>query len=229
MAVEKKLGTLFVVATPIGNLEDITIRALRTLRGVSFIACEDTRHTIKLLNKYKIKKKLVSYYQPKEEKKIPYIIRNLEQGLNGALVSDAGTPGISDPGYKLIVEAIKKGIKVVPIPGATALITALCASGLPTDRFLFIGFPPKKKSALERLLNLVKEENGTLVFYQSAKRVISFIEIVNRVLGERDIVIARELTKIHEEFIRGKGKELVSTLKNRIIKGELVVLITGKK
>ncbi len=223
-----KVGKLFIVATPIGNLEDITIRALKTLRKVSFIACEDTRHTIKLLNKYKIKKKLISYYQPKEEKKIPYILSLLEKGLDGALVSDAGTPGISDPGYKLIVRALEKNIKVIPIPGPTALTTALSASGLPTDRFLFIGFPPKKKLALKKLLVSLKDEKGTLIFYQSAKRVISFLEMVNQIFGEREIVIARELTKIHEEFIRGRGKELILQLKKRVIKGELVILIKGE-
>jgi 16S rRNA (cytidine1402-2'-O)-methyltransferase len=222
-----KFGNLFIVATPIGNLEDITIRAIKTLREVSFIACEDTRRTIKLLNHYKIKKKLISYYQPKEEKKIPQIINLLEKGLNGALVSDAGTPGISDPGYRLIVEAKKRGIKVIPIPGPTAIITALCASGLPTDRFLFIGFPPKKQSALEKLLIEIKEEKGTLVFYQSGKRIISFLEIIKKILGKRQIVIARELTKIHEEFLSGFAEELISKLEDRKIRGEFVVLVSG--
>jgi len=222
-------GKLFIVATPIGNLEDITIRALKVLREVSFIACEDTRQTIKLLNKYKIKKKLISYYQPKEEKKIPYIISLLEKGYDGALVSDAGTPGISDPGYKLIVRALEKNIKIVPVPGPTALITALCASGMPTDRFLFIGFPPKKKIALGKLLDSLKEEKGTLIFYQSAKRLIPFLEEVKQALGNREIVIARELTKIHEEFLRGKTEDIISLLRDKILKGELVILIKGKK
>ena len=222
-----KFGSLFVVATPIGNLEDITIRAIKTLREVSFIACEDTRRTIKLLNHYKIKKRLVSYYQPKEGKKIPQIINLLEKGLDGALVSDAGTPGISDPGYRLIVEAKKRGIKVIPIPGPTAITTALCASGLPTDRFLFIGFPSKKQSPLEKLLIEIKEEKGTLVFYQSGRRIISFLETIKKILGKRQIVIARELTKIHEEFLSGFAEELINELKNRKIKGEFVVLVSG--
>jgi len=222
------VGKLFIVATPIGNLEDITIRALKILREVSFIACEDTRQTIKLLNKYKIKKRLISYYQPKEEKKIPYIISLLEKGYDGALVSDAGTPGISDPGYKLVARALEKNIKIVPVPGPTALITALCASGMPTDRFLFIGFPPKKESALKKLLDSLKEEKGTLIFYQSVKRLVSFLEKVNQVFGNREIVIARELTKIHEEFLRGKVEEIIPQLKDKIIKGELVILVKGK-
>ncbi|MCP2518930.1 16S rRNA (cytidine(1402)-2'-O)-methyltransferase [Candidatus Aminicenantes bacterium AC-708-M15] len=224
-----RAGKLFIVATPIGNLEDITIRALKILREVSFIACEDTRHTIKLLNKYKIKKRLISYYQPKEEKKIPYILSLLEKGENGALVSDAGTPGISDPGYKLIVRALEKNIEVVPIPGPTALITGLCASGLPTDRFLFIGFPPRKKSALDKLLDSLKEEKGTLIFYQSAKRLSSFLERLYQILGNREIVIARELTKIHEEFLRGRIEDITLNLKDKILKGEIVVLVKGKK
>ncbi|MCP2606503.1 16S rRNA (cytidine(1402)-2'-O)-methyltransferase [Candidatus Aminicenantes bacterium AC-708-I09] len=205
------------------------MRALKILREVSFIACEDTRHTIKLLNKYKIKKRLISYYQPKEEKKIPYILSLLEKGENGALVSDAGTPGISDPGYKLIVRALEKNIEVVPIPGPTALITGLCASGLPTDRFLFIGFPPRKKSALDKLLDSLKEEKGTLIFYQSAKRLSSFLERLYQILGNREIVIARELTKIHEEFLRGRIEDITLNLKDKILKGEIVVLVKGKK
>ena len=222
-------GKLFIVATPIGNLEDITIRALKILREVSFIACEDTRRTIKLLNKYKIKKRLISYYQPKEEKKIPYILNLLEKGEDGALVSDAGTPGISDPGYRLIVEAIKKNIEIIPIPGPTALITALCASGLPTDRFLFIGFPPRKKRALEELLKSSKEEEGTLIFYQSALRTPQFIQSIREIFGNREIVVARELTKIHEEFIRGKMDEVIKILGEKTLKGEVVILVKGKK
>ncbi|MFQ6082098.1 MAG: 16S rRNA (cytidine(1402)-2'-O)-methyltransferase [Candidatus Aminicenantia bacterium] len=222
-------GKLFIVATPIGNLEDITLRALKTLKEVSFIACEDTRHTIKLLNKYNIKKKLISYYQPKEKQKIPLIINFLKKGLDGALVSDAGTPGISDPGYRLIIEAINQNIEIIPIPGPSALIAALSASGLPTDRFLFIGFPPTKKGALEKLLTSLKNEKSTLIFYQSAKRIIPFLEIISQILGNREIVIARELTKVYEEFIRKKVEEIKNDLKNREIKGEIVVLIRGEE
>jgi 16S rRNA (cytidine1402-2'-O)-methyltransferase len=154
-------GTLYVVATPIGNLEDLTFRGLKTLERVQFIACEDTRHTKKILNAYNIKKELFSYYQPKEKKKIPQIINRLKGGEDVALVTDAGTPGISDPGFPLIREAINQGIRVVPIPGASAVTTALSAAGLPTHRFLFLGFPPPKREATKKLLLSLRGETGT--------------------------------------------------------------------
>ncbi len=220
-------GKLYIVATPIGNLEDLTFRALRILGEVSWIACEDTRQTIKLLNKYELKKKLISYYQPKEKQQIPKIIQLLNEGQDVALVSDAGTPGLSDPGYPLIKEAIHQGIRIIPIPGASALTSALAASGLPTHRFLFIGFPPPKKEATRKLLLSLKEEKGTLVFYLPLRRLMSFLKTVEEFLGERQVVIAREMTKLYEEFLRGTPSELKKGLEKRRLKGEATLLIEG--
>jgi len=220
-------GRLYIVATPIGNLEDLTFRALRILREAHWIACEDTRHTRKLLNKYDLKKKLISYYQPKEKQKIPKIIGLLNKGHDVALVSDAGTPGLSDPGYPLIREAIKKGIKIIPIPGASAMTSALAASGLPTHRFLFIGFPPPKKEATKKLLLSMREETGTLIFYLPLRKLFSFLKLIEEILGERQIVIAREMTKIHEEFLRGTPTGLMNILEKRKLKGETTILIEG--
>ena len=220
-------GKLYVVATPIGNLEDLTIRALKVLRKVNFIACEDTRQTIKLLNKYKIKKELISYYHPREKQKLPKIISLLQEGKEVALVSDAGTPGLSDPGYPLIKEAISKGIKVIPLPGASALTTALVASGLATHRFFFLGFPPAKKEASKKLLNSLRSEKGTLIFYLPTRRLNNFLKMILEILGNRQIVIAREMTKIHEEFLRGTAQELLALIKDKKIRGEATVLIKG--
>ncbi len=225
----KTWGILYVVATPIGNLEDLTFRALRILKNVSFIACEDTRQTRKLLTKYNIKKSLISYYHPRESQKTPQIISQLKKGKDGALVTDSGTPGISDPGYPLIREAIGRGIQIIPIPGASALTAALSASGLPTHRFLFLGFPSPKKQATKKLLSSLKDEKSTLVFYLPTRRLLSFLETVLETLGNRPAVVARELTKIHEEFIRGTVGELVSSLKKRDLKGEATVLIKGSE
>jgi 16S rRNA (cytidine1402-2'-O)-methyltransferase len=225
----KPRGNLYIVATPIGNLEDLTFRALRVLGEVSFIACEDTRQTKKLLNRYKLKKRLLSYYHPKESQKIPKIMQLLKGGKDVALVSDAGTPGLSDPGYPLIREAIKEGIDIIPLPGASALTAALTASGLPTHRFLFIGFPPAKKEATRKLLSSLKEEHGTLVFYLPTRKISLFLRLVLDVLGNRQVVIAREITKIHEEFLRGKAEELSEKLGERRLKGEATVLVEGSK
>jgi len=221
----KLKGKLFIVATPIGNLEDLTFRALRVLGEVNFIACEDTRQTKKLLNKYNLKKKLISYYQPKENQKIPGIIRLLKDGKDVALVSDAGTPGLSDPGFRLIREAIREDIQIVPIPGASAITAALAASGLPTHRFLFIGFPPPKKGKTKKLLQSIKNEKATLVFYLPSRKILSFLEIIQEVMGDREVVIAREMTKVHEEFIRGSTKELMKRLQEKTLKGESTLLI----
>jgi 16S rRNA (cytidine1402-2'-O)-methyltransferase len=226
---EKVKGSLFIVATPIGNLEDLTFRALRILKEVDLIACEDTRHTIKLLNKYEIKKRLISYYQPREQRRIPQIIQILKEGKDIALVSDSGTPGLSDPGFRLVKEAIKEGIKVIPIPGASALISALCASGLPTDKFLFIGFPPAKKEAAKKMFIALKNEGATLVFYLPSRKTQVFLGLIEETLGDREVVMAREMTKIYEEFLRGKTGELAERLKNINIKGETTILIRGNK
>ena len=222
-------GKLYIVATPIGNLEDLTFRALRILEEVDFIACEDTRQTRKLLTKYNIKKSLASYYHPRESQKTPRIINQLKKGKDVALVTDSGTPGISDPGYPLIREAIVNGIQIIPIPGPSALTAALSASGLSTHRFLFLGFPSPKKVATKKLLYSLKNEKSTLVFYLPTRRLHFFLEIVLETLGNRQVVIARELTKIHEEFIRGKAAELVKRLKKRELRGEATILIQGSQ
>jgi len=225
----KPRGNLFVVATPIGNLEDLSFRALRILGEVDIIACEDTRQTKKLLNKHNLKKRLISYFQPKERQKIPLIINLLKEGKDVALVSDAGTPGLSDPGYLLIREAIREEIKLIPIPGASALTAALTASGLPTDRFLFIGFPPAKKEKTRKLLKSLKTEESTLVFYVPSRKILFFLEFIKEVIGNREAVIAREMTKIHEEFLRGRIEELIEKLSGKTLKGEATVLVKGSK
>lgn len=224
----KTAGFLYIVATPIGNLEDLTFRALRILGEVDAIACEDTRQTLKLLNKYNIKKALISYYQPRESQKIPVILDILRQGKSVALVSDSGTPGISDPGFRLIREALKAGIHIVPIPGPTALAAGLSASGLPTHRFLFIGFPPPKKTAQKKLFLSLHEEPATLIFYLPSRKIIDFLRLGLETLGDRRVVIAREITKVFEEFIRGRFAEILASVEKRHIKGEMTVLIQGK-
>ena len=220
-------GRLFVVGTPIGNLEDITLRAVRVLGEVAAIACEDTRQTVKLLNRYGIRKPLISYFHPREGQRIPEIIRTLKGGGDVALVSDAGTPGISDPGFPLIREALKEGLEVVPIPGPSAVTAALSAAGLPTHRFLFAGFPPPKTAGMRRLLEGLAKEEATLVFYLPTRRLSEFLGAVGEIMGDRRIVVARELTKVHEEFMRGKASELLAGLGTRVPKGEATVLVEG--
>lgn len=220
-------GRLFIVATPIGNLEDITLRALRVLGEVAAVACEDTRQTLKLLNRYGLRKPLISYYQPREGQRVPEIVRMLKEGRDVALVSDAGTPGISDPGFPLIRAALKEGLQVVPIPGPSAVTAALSAAGLPTHRFLFAGFPPPKAAGLRKALAALKAEGATLVFYLPTRRLPDFLAAVIEVLGDRRVVVARELTKVHEEFLRGQAGELASSLAGRSLKGEATVLVEG--
>jgi 16S rRNA (cytidine1402-2'-O)-methyltransferase len=220
-------GRLFIVATPVGNLEDITLRAIRVLGEADAIACEDTRQTLKLLNKYGLRKRLISYFHPHEGRKIPEIIGLLRSGRDVALVSDAGTPGISDPGFPLIREALKEGVRIVPVPGPSAVAAALSAAGLPTHRFLFAGFPPPKRGGLLKLLQSLQNEEATLVFYLPTRRVLEFLEAVLATLGNRRVVIARELTKIHEEFIRGAAADLLISLEKRPLKGEATVLVEG--
>jgi 16S rRNA (cytidine1402-2'-O)-methyltransferase len=219
------MGKLYVVGTPIGNLKDITFRAIEVLQSVNFIACEDTRRTSILLNHYKIEgKKLLSYYEPKESVQVPKIIKLLEKE-DVALVTDAGTPSISDPGYKLIRACIEKGIPVEVIPGPSAVITALVGSGLPTDRFTFVGFLPKK--GLNNFLEELKAyKDSTIIAFESPNRVVKSLEAIKETYGDNTTVcIARELTKLHEEYIRGRVVEVLEELSKRgEIKGEVVIL-----
>jgi 16S rRNA (cytidine1402-2'-O)-methyltransferase len=224
-----KSGRLFIIATPIGNLEDISHRALRVLEEVSVIACEDTRQKVKILNKYNIKKRLLSYYQPKEQKRVTRIISLLKEGKNVALVSDAGTPGIADPGYPLIREALSQGVEIIPVPGPSALIAALSASGLPTHKFLFLGFPSPKREGSRKLLESIKAETATMIFYLPSRKLSTFLKIIQETLGERKVVIARELTKVHEEFLRGRPGELLKTMGKNPLKGELTLLVEGRQ
>ena len=221
-------GTLYIVSTPLGNLEDITLRALRILKEVDLIACEDTRVTRKLLTHYQISKPLVSYFQQNQLFRIPYLIEKLKEGKNIALVSDAGTPGISDPGFFLIKEAIKQKIKIVPIPGASAVITALVVSGLPTDDFIFIGFLPRKKSKISKELVKLSELKKTIIFYESPYRIKKTLEIIKEILPEARVVLARELTKKFEEVLRGKPEDLLKQIENRKLKGEIIVTLYPK-
>ena len=220
-------GTLFLVGTPIGNLEDITLRALRTLKEVDLIACEDTRQTQKLLNHYGIEKRTVSYHEHNELERAPELIVHLENGDDVAIVSDAGMPGVSDPGYRLVALAVRHHIRVVPIPGASAFLSALVASGLPTDSFRFGGFLPAKAGARRSLLEASRLSSRTLIFYEAPHRLLETLQDVADILGpERRIVVAREVTKLHEEFLRGQAGEVLGQMKKREdIRGEITLLI----
>jgi 16S rRNA (cytidine1402-2'-O)-methyltransferase len=221
-------GTLHVVATPIGNLEDITIRAIRVLKEVRLIAAEDTRRTRILLDRYQIATPLTSLYDQNELKKSALLIERLRSGDDVAYVSDAGTPGISDPGYLLVNEAISHGIRVMPVPGVSALIAALSVSGLPMDSFLFLGFLPSKSGKRRQLLTSLHMEERTLIFYDSPRRLLSSLHDIGEVLGERTVVIAREVTKIYEEFLRGPVKGVIAELSDGIIKGEITLIVAGQ-
>ncbi len=218
-------GKLYLVATPIGNLEDITIRALKILKEVDLIAAEDTRHTLGLLNHFEISKPLISYYKQNEKTKSEILIDKLLEGKNVAIVSDAGTPGISDPGEEIVKVAIENDIEIIPIPGACAFVNALIASGLSSKEFVFIGFLSAIKKEKKEKLEDIKYETKTLILYEAPHKLKGTLEMIFEILGDRKIVLARELTKIHEEFIRDK----VSNILERIdeIKGEFVILIEG--
>lgn len=220
-------GVLYLVATPIGNLEDITLRALRVLREADLIAAEDTRQTLKLLNHFEIKKPLVSYFEHNKSEKGGFLIRQLLEGKNLALVSDAGSPGISDPGEELVALAVENGINVTMIPGPAAVITGLVISGLPTGRFSFEGFlPMNRKNRNERLLS-IKEDTRTLVFYEAPHKLIHTLKDIHSVLGNRRISLARELTKRFEEVIRCTLEEAVAKYETETAKGEFVLIVEG--
>jgi 16S rRNA (cytidine1402-2'-O)-methyltransferase len=218
---------LYLVGTPIGNLEDITLRALRVLKEVDVIACEDTRQTQKLLNHYAIATRTTSYHQHNEVTKSAEVVKVIEEGASVALVTDAGMPGISDPGYRLITLAIRHHLPVVPVPGASAFLAALVASGMPTDSFRFSGFLPAKRGERRTLLESIKSSPRTQVFYEAPHRIVESLEDVAEVLGgTRQVVVAREVTKIHEEFVRGRASEVLETFESRpVVKGEITLLI----
>src|SRR5271157_2479873 len=220
-------GTLYLVGTPIGNLEDITLRALKTLKAVDLIACEDTRQTLKLLNHYGVEKPTVSYHEHNELTRAAELVVHLESGDNIALVTDAGTPGVSDPGYRLVALAVRHHICVVPIPGPSAFLSALVASGLPTDSFHFGGFLPAKAGARRTALEAIRNSPLTQIFYEAPHRIVETLRDMVEVLGpERHIVIAREVTKLHEEFLRGRADTVLEQLERRgDIKGEITLLI----
>ena len=220
-------GKLYLVATPIGNLEDITLRALRILKEVDLIAAEDTRTTLKLLNHFEINKPLISYHRHNEEIKKDVLIDKLKNGENIAIVTDAGTPGISDPGEVIVKEAIENNIEVIPIPGACAAINALICSGLDTKEFSFIGFLPLNKKLRKEKLNEIEKETKTLIIYEAPHKLNDTLKDLKNILNNRKVVLARELTKIHEEFIRGNIEEIIE--KSKDLKGEIILIIEGNE
>ena len=224
----RSTGTLYVVSTPIGNLEDITLRALRILKEVDLIAAEDTRRTGLLLKHFGIEKPLTSYFEGNELKKREFILSRLTEGSNVSLVSDAGTPGISDPGFRLIRLAIENEIPVVPIPGPSAVITALSIAGLPTDAFFFKGFLPHKAKKRRDLLSELVDVRETLVFYESPHRISETLQDILDRMGDREMVLARELTKVYEEVLRGRVSEIQQQIGSRKLKGEITLVVSGK-
>ncbi len=224
------MSTLFVIGTPIGNLEDITLRALRILKEVDFVVCEDTRQTLKLLNRFEIKKRLISYHQHSKLRKIDNIVGLLREGKDLALVSDAGTPALSDPGGVLIekiIEELGDSVKIVPVPGASALTTIASVAGLPTDKFVFLGFLPHKKGR-QSLFNFIKESDRTIIFYESPHRILKTLTALTEVLDEkRRVVVGRELTKKFETIYRGSAKEVLEKVQADKVKGEFVVVVEG--
>jgi 16S rRNA (cytidine1402-2'-O)-methyltransferase len=218
-------GCLYVVATPIGNLEDITLRAIRILKEADLIACEDTRQTMKLLAHLEIRKRLVSYHEHNEITRAPEIVIELEQGAKVALVSDAGTPAISDPGHRLVSLCLRHGIKVVPVPGASAFVAALAASGMAIDEFVFIGFLPSRPTERRKALRELASERRTLVLYEAPHRLLEMLEDAVELLGNRPAVVAREVTKLYEEFLRGHLEGLVAGVRRKPPRGEITLLI----
>jgi len=229
-AVMERPGTLHVVSTPLGNLKDITLRALEVLRGVGLIACEDTRRTARLLKAHGITTPTISYFEHNERWKGVRILETLRAGRDVALVADAGTPGVSDPGYRLVKDARAEGIPVLPVPGPSAVVAALSVSGLPTDRFLFVGFLPGRAGARQRALEGLKTVGVTLVFYESPVRVLASLADMAGILGDREAFLCREATKLHEEYVRGRLSELQALLaKRRTVRGEIVLVVAGQE
>lgn len=222
-------ATLYIIATPIGNLEDISYRAVRILGEVDLIAAEDTRHSLKLLTHFGISKPLTSYFDHNQQFKGERILNALRRGKSVALISDAGTPCISDPGFQLVRDAVAENIPVVPLPGACAAVAALSASGLPTDNFTFAGFPPSRQGKRRTFLSGMGALPGTLVLYEAPHRLIQTLSDIREVLGERQVIVARELTKIYEEFIRGSASEVIAAVSQDIVRGEVVILIAPGK
>jgi len=223
-------GTLYVVATPIGNMDDITVRALDVFGRVDLVAAEDTRHTGKLLKHHQIKSRLMSYHEHNEKERTPLLVERLKSGSSIALVSNAGTPTVSDPGYMLLQKALENNIKVVPIPGPSALLAALSISGLPTDSFIFIGFCAKKKSRRLKQLQKFASETRTLIFYENPGRILAFMNEIKDIMGDRYGILCREMTKLHEEFLRGRLSEVIKMLSDRpVVKGECTLLVKGSE
>lgn len=222
-------GVLYVVATPIGNLEDITFRAVEVLNSADLVAAEDTRHTARLFSRCQISTRLVSCHEYNEEQKAENLVEKILAGADVALVSDAGTPSVSDPGYRLVMAALEAGLRVIPVPGASAVVTALSASGLPSDRFCFVGFLPKKQKRRQEVLGSLAGAEATLIFYESARRLSGFLKTLLKHLGDRQAVVAREMTKRYEEFLRGSLSGLIQDVESRTsVKGEITVLVSGK-
>jgi 16S rRNA (cytidine1402-2'-O)-methyltransferase len=222
---EPAAGCLYVISTPIGNLEDISLRGLRLLKEADLIACEDTRQTIKLLSHFDIQKRLVSYHEHNEITRAPEIVIELEQGAQVALVSDAGTPAISDPGHRLVGLCLRHGIKVVPVPGATAFVSALAASGMPIEEFVFVGFLPSRPTERRKALRALETEPRTIAMYEAPHRLLDTLEDVLEICGNRPAVIAREVTKMYEEFIRGHIEDLLTAVRKKAPRGEITLLI----
>lgn len=220
-------GCLYIVATPIGNLDDMTIRGIRILREVDIVAAEDTRHTRILLERFGIGTPLISLHEYSQTRRYERLVEGLQKGQAVAYVSDAGTPGISDPGYVLVRQALSRGIRVVPIPGASAVMAALSVSGLPTESFVFEGFLPERPQRRRRFLLALAAERRTMVFYESPRRLLATLNDLRELWGDRQVVLAREMTKIHEEIIRGSLGELIPLLAERTIKGEVTLLVEG--
>lgn len=220
-------GILYIVATPIGNLEDITLRAIRILKEVDLIAAEDTRHTLKLLNHLGISKPMISYHRHNEEVRVEYLLKELKDGKNIALVSDAGTPGICDPGEEIIKKCIEEYINIIPIPGACAMINGLIASGIDTNEFTFLGFLPLNKKLRKNKLEEIEKSNKTIIIYEAPHKIKNTLNDLESILDNRKIVLAREITKIHEEYIRGTVREILKNADN--IKGEMIIIIEKNK